>query len=122
MGMYEVYASVLAAPFSTAFGVHEELNQDITSHALSSALVTWEVLKIMKLAVATNLIAGCQAVDLRGGPSLMSTSTKKYYELVREVVPFIETEQPLGHYVEMIAEKLTSSDYVQPAINAASKK
>jgi phenylalanine ammonia-lyase len=118
MGMYEVYASVLAAPFSTAFGVHEELNQDLTSHALSSSLVTWEVLKVMKLAVATNLIAGCQAVDLRGGPQLLAPVTRQYYELVRNVVPFIETEQPLGHYVEQVAELVTTPGFVQPVIKA----
>lgn len=122
MGMYEVYASVLAAPFSTAFGVHEELNQDLTSHALSSALVTLEVMKVMKLAVATNLIAGCQAIDLRGGSELMSPVTQKYYHLIRNVVPFIDVEQPLGHYVEQVAELLTSSAFVMPAIDAANKK
>lgn len=108
MGMYEVYASLLASPVSTAFGTHEELNQDITSHALTSAILTWEVLKLAKLAIATNLIASCQAIDLRGGPKLLSPATKHLYLWTRSHVPYIKKEQPLGHYVDQLSGLLLS--------------
>lgn len=113
MGMYEVYASVLASPVNTAFGIHEELNQDLTSHALTSAIMTWKVIDLVKLSMATNLIASCQAIDLRGGPDLLSPSTKSLYSFVRTHVPYIKQEQPLGHLVELLSTKLM--DYLDEA-------
>jgi hypothetical protein len=59
MGMYDVYATMLSNPVSTNFGYHEEFNQDVSSHAPTSAIMTLEVLQILKRAIATNLIAGC---------------------------------------------------------------
>jgi len=106
MGMMEVYATILAAPVNTAFGVHEELNQDLTSHAMTSGIMTLEVMKLLKRAMATNLIASCQAIDLRGGPELLSPPTRPLYDWLRERVPYIKVAQPLGHYVEDVAESL----------------
>lgn len=106
MGMFEVYATLMANPVNTAFGVHEELNQDITSHALTSAILTWDTLKIARRAIATNFIAACQAIDLRGGPQLLSPTTQPYYHWLREQIPFITTEQPLGHHVDSLARNL----------------
>lgn len=119
MGMYEVYASVLAVPVSTAFGVHEELNQDITSHAMTSAIMTRQVLDLAKYAAATNLIAACQAIDLRGGSKLLSPATRPLYEWLRTRVPFVDTEQPLGHYVELIAQNLLSAELSPELIPAS---
>jgi hypothetical protein len=45
--------------------------------------MTLEVLKILKRAIATNLIAGCQGIDLRGGPDLLSPLTRPVYDWVR---------------------------------------
>lgn len=106
LGMYDVYSSLLAAPVTTAFGTHEEFNQDITSHAMTSAIMTFEVLKLAKYAVATNLIASCQAIDFRGGVNLLSPLTQPFYLWVRMRVPYIKREQPLGHYVETVAQNL----------------
>jgi phenylalanine ammonia-lyase len=117
MGMYEVYATLLAQPVSTAFGTHEELNQDITSHAMTSGVLTFEVLEITKRAIATNLIAGCQAIDLHGGPHLLSPLTKPLYEWARNQVPYIKTEQPLGHYVEEISQNLLKPECINVVID-----
>ncbi|OGM18269.1 hypothetical protein A2686_03645 [Candidatus Woesebacteria bacterium RIFCSPHIGHO2_01_FULL_38_10] len=113
MGMYEVFASLLATPVSTAFGVHEEFNQDITSHALTSALLTQEVLAIAKLAVASGLISACQAIDFRGGINLISPATREIFRWLRKRVPFIKKEQSLGFYVEKIADEILSDDLLK---------
>jgi phenylalanine ammonia-lyase len=42
MGMYDVYSTILATPISTAFGTHEEFNQDLTSHAMTSAILSFK--------------------------------------------------------------------------------
>jgi phenylalanine ammonia-lyase len=110
MGMYEVYATIMAAPVSTAFGIHEENNQDLTSHGMTSAKMTFEVLKLTKYALATNLIAAAQAIDLRGGAHLLSPATLPLYNWVRSRVSYIKGSQPLGHYVETIAKELNKDE------------
>ena len=110
MGMYDVYSSLLVSPASTAFGNHEEFNQDITSHAPSSSILAWELLKVTKYAIATNLIAACQAVDLRGGGKMLSPKTRPLYEWLRKFVPYIKREQPLGGYLEEVSRSLLEID------------
>jgi len=116
MGMYDVYATVLATPVSTAFGVHEEANQDLTSHAMTSALLNQEVLKLTRLSLATNLIASCQAVDLRGGPDQLSPTTEPIYKWIRARVPYVKKEQPLGQYVEAVAAELLDQKLISSLI------
>jgi len=106
MGMFDVYATTLAAPVTTNFGTHEELNQDITSHALTSYLIGIELTKVLGLAQASTLLAACQAVDLRGGPAELSESTRPLYEWVRCRSPFVRFEQPLGADIELVASEL----------------
>jgi phenylalanine ammonia-lyase len=120
MGMYEVYSTVLADPVSTKFGNHEEFNQDLTSHAFTSGILAKEVIKIARYAIATNLIASCQAIDLRGGPKLLSPKTKPFYEWVRNKVPYIKKEQPLGHYLEDIAKSLMSQEILKLTLKVPS--
>lgn len=113
MGMYDILASSLAIPISTAFGIHEELNQDITSHAMTSAYLTHQVLDLVRLAMATNLIASCQAIDLRGGDKLLSPATQPLYHWLRTHVPYIKKEQALGHYVTQISQLLSDKTIVR---------
>ncbi|KXK10239.1 MAG: MIO-dependent tyrosine 2,3-aminomutase [Microgenomates bacterium OLB23] len=75
-GMFDVYASLLSMPVSTFFGVHEEGNQDITSHALTSGILGFDNLRITHYALAQTLLAVCQAVDLRGGARMLSEKNK----------------------------------------------
>ncbi len=110
MGMFDVYSSLLLTPASTAFGTHEEFNQDITSHAPSSAILARELLNVAKLSVSTNLIAVCQAIDLRGGRDLLSPTTKPVYDWVRKQVRYINKAQPLGYLVEKVANNLNAND------------
>lgn len=120
MGMYDIFASSLAIPISTAFGIHEELNQDFTSHAMTSAWLTEQVMQITKYAIATNLISACQAIDQRGTDRLLSPTTKPLYHWLREHVPYIKQEQPLGHYVELVAKEIMTPDFhqlISPLIN-----
>ena len=40
-GMFEVYSTYLSFPVTTLFGVPEEGNQDVTTHALTSGILAW---------------------------------------------------------------------------------
>jgi len=113
MGMYEVYSMLLANPVTTMFGIHEEFNQDITSHSFTSAILAWELLQITRLSIATDFICACQAIDLRGGPKLLSPFTRPFYEWVRNKVPYIKKEQPLGGYVEELVSLFSGSEIYQ---------
>jgi histidine ammonia-lyase len=101
-GMFDVYSSILSVPVSTFFGVHEEANQDITSHALTSAILGIENLRVARYALAQNLLAVAQAIDLRGGPSLLAPATRPLYYLVRSVSVFSERERSLAREIEQV--------------------
>lgn len=109
-GMLEVYSSLLSIPVSTFFGVHEENNQDITSHALTSGILGLENLRLTRYALAQNLVAAAQAVDLRGGPDALSPQTKPVYEFIRNKVHYVEKERPLNNDIETIYESIRSGD------------
>ncbi len=105
-GMFEVYAMTLAQPVTTLFGIHEEANQDITVHSLTSAIMAQTNLELLRYSLAMNLIAVVQAVDLRGGPDLLAPRTRPVYEFVRKHVSYVSKERPLHREIEVIAEKI----------------
>lgn len=101
-GMLEVYSSLLSIPVSTFFGTHEEGNQDITSHALTSAIIGMENLRLTRYSIAQNLLAVAQAVDLRGGKKYLSSHTRPVYEFIRDRVGYVEIERPLANDMETL--------------------
>ena len=107
-GMLEVYSSLLSFPVTTMFGIHEENNQDITPHSLTSAIMAFEDLRLLKYSLAMNLIVVCQAIDIRGGEKLLSPKTRPLYEYVRNIVNYVEVEQPMGAEIEDVAEEIES--------------
>ncbi|HVA96268.1 MAG TPA: aromatic amino acid ammonia-lyase [Candidatus Acidoferrales bacterium] len=109
-GMFDVYSSLLSMPVSTFFGVHEENNQDITSHALTSGILGLENLRITRYALAQNLMAVTQAVDLRGGLELLAPQTKPVYEFIRNKIKYVEEERPLNNEIETIYDTLKNGE------------
>jgi len=101
-GMFDIYSTLLSFPVSTMFGVHEERNQDITAHSLTSGILGLENLKIARYSLAQNLIAVAQAVDLRGGPKLLSPRTRPVYNFIRENVKYLDIERSLGGEIEQV--------------------
>jgi phenylalanine ammonia-lyase len=101
-GMLEVYSTLLSIPVSTFFGVHEEANQDITSHALTSGILGLENLRLLRYSTAQNLLAILQAVDLRGGATLLSPQTQPLYTFLRQKTAYTAKERPLHSDIEYI--------------------
>lgn len=112
-GMFDVYSSLLSMPVSTFFGVHEENNQDITSHALTSGILGLENLRITRYSLAQNLIAIAQAVDLRGGPDLLSPQTRPLYEFIRSKIDYVKRERPLHNEIEQIFETIKNGELME---------
>ncbi len=107
-GMFDVYSMLLANPVTTMFGIHEEHNQDITPHSLTSALFAWEGLRVLRYSLAMNAIAIAQAVDLREGVSLLSPRTRPMYEYIRSIVSYVKEERPLNQDIERIYQEIES--------------
>lgn len=112
-GMFDVYSSLLSIPVSTFFGVHEEGNQDITSHALTSGILGLENLRLVRYSLAQNMIALAQAVDLRGGAHLLSSKTKPLYEFIRSKTEYVGVERPLHNDIETIYDSIVNNETIQ---------
>jgi histidine ammonia-lyase/tyrosine ammonia-lyase len=112
-GMLDVYSSLLSLPVSTFFGVHEEGNQDITAHSLTSGILALENLRLVRYSIVQNLLAVAQAVDLRGGPARLSARTRPVYEFIRERTAYVTEERPLHQDIETLYQTLESGALAQ---------
>ncbi|MCA9371815.1 aromatic amino acid lyase [Candidatus Woesebacteria bacterium] len=111
-GMFDVYSSLLSIPVSTFFGVHEEGNQDITSHALTSGILGLENLRVARYSCAQNLLAVAQAVDLRGGSHLLSSKTRPMYNFLRSKTNYVTREEPLGGMIEDLYQSIVNGEMI----------
>lgn len=109
-GMLEVYSTMLSFPVTTMFGVHEEGNQDVTTHALTSGLLAAENLRLARYALAQLLIALAQAVDHRGGPDHLSPRTRPVYDFVRGRADRVTAERPLHREIESLYDAQVSDE------------
>lgn len=116
-GMFEVYSMILATPVTTLFGVHEENNQDITSHALTSGILGKENLRLARYSLAQNLIAVCQAIDLRGGVEKISPNTQPIYKFIRKKVKYVKEERPLHNEIEDIYQSIVTDEIMSVVRN-----
>jgi phenylalanine ammonia-lyase len=109
-GMLDVYSTYLSFPVTTLFGVHEEGNQDITTHALTSGILAAESLRVARYALAQILLALAQAIDQRGGPDLLARATRPVYEFVRERAEYAMSERPLHMNIERLYQAQVSGE------------
>lgn len=116
-GMFDVYSTLLSMPVSTMFGVHEEGNQDVTSHALTSGILGMENLRVAKYSCAQNMLALAQAIDLRGGGSNLSPQTRPLYEFIRTITTYTKKERPLANSIEALAEAIFSDELKSIVLN-----
>lgn len=114
-GMLEIYSMILANPVSTLFGVHEERNQDVTSHAVTSGILALKNLELLKYSLAMNLLSAAQGIDLRGGPQLLSSRTRPMYELIRKYAKPVKHNRPLSHDIEKVSAVLASGEIMEMA-------
>jgi histidine ammonia-lyase len=109
-GMFDVYSTYLSFPVTTLFGVHEEGNQDITTHALTSGMLAAENLRVARYALAQILLALAQAIDHRGGPEQLAPATRPVYEFVRERAEYTVSERPLHMNIERLYQAQVSGE------------
>ena len=68
-----------------------------------------EMLKNTRQVIAMELLAGCQAMDLRGDNGL-GKYTKLAYTKIREYVPFIEEDQIMYHSIHIVNDLIESDE------------
>lgn len=81
--------------------------QDHVSMGLIAARRARDILDLSYNVPAFELVCACQAADQReGGPATLSTVTRSIYDMVREVVPYLDHDEPLSDYIEAAANLL----------------
>ncbi|MEU9336036.1 aromatic amino acid ammonia-lyase [Streptomyces sp. NPDC048290] len=105
----QLTASALAAEAlrltmpATAFSRSTEAhNQDKVSMGTIAARDARTVAELVREVAAIQLLAGCQAADLRG-PRLLGEGTRAGYELVRAHVPFVDRDRRMDGDLAVVA-------------------
>ncbi len=83
----------------------ESHNQDKVSLGMTAAVQASEQLETMVTVFACYLCCLAQAIDLRK-IELKGTESKKYYDLVRSQIPFVEKDMRLDIGISKLREKL----------------
>ncbi|WP_249028305.1 aromatic amino acid ammonia-lyase [Saccharopolyspora spinosa] len=93
-----------ATAFSRSTEAH---NQDKVSMGTIAARDARTVVELVREITAITLLAGCQAVDLRGAGQL-GHGTKAAYDVIREHVPFVDVDRRLDGDLATVAELIRS--------------
>jgi len=81
--------------------------QDHVSMGLVAARRARDILDMAYNIPAFELVCATQAADQRdGGPATLSTVTKKIYDMVREVVPYLDHDESLTDHITAAANLL----------------
>ena len=81
--------------------------QDIVSLGLIAARRAKELYENAVYILSFELLCGTQAAEIRNC-QLLSTSTKRVFSLVREIVPYLSKDVCLTDYLEGIAKLINS--------------
>ena len=81
--------------------------QDIVSLGLVAARRAREILNNTMYVLAFELLCAAQAADIRGAENL-SSGSRKTYESVRKVVPYLSSDKPLTDYLEELKRLIQS--------------
>jgi histidine ammonia-lyase len=88
--------------------------QDHVSMGLVAARRARDILNISYYVPAFELVCACQAADQReGGPASLSAVTRKIYDAVREVVPYLDHDESLTDYIEAAATLLRNGSLLE---------
>ncbi len=73
-----------------------------------------DMLNLSYAVPAVELVCACQAVDQReGGAERLSTVTRKIYDMVRNVVPYLDHDESLTDYIEAASTLLRNGSLLE---------
>ena len=100
---------VLAHP-SSVDSIPSSANQeDHVSMGTIGARKATEIMKNTRKVIAMEILAACQAIDLRGDNGL-GNKTKRAYNKVREYIPFIQDDEIMYHSIHTVDDLLASDE------------
>jgi histidine ammonia-lyase len=91
-------------------------NQDVVSMGLISARNARRVLRNNQTILALEFLAAAQAVDVAGRRDQLSPTAKAAYELVRSMVPTLETDRYMADDIERVTGALSRGRFLDAAI------
>jgi histidine ammonia-lyase len=68
-----------------------------------------EILKNARQVIAMEMLAACQAVDLRGDNGL-GKKTKRAYNKIREYIPFLKDDEIMYHSLHTVDDLFASDE------------
>lgn len=86
--------------------------QDIVSLGLIAARRAKELYDNTSYVIAFELLCGAQAAEIRNSDQL-SKGTKRAFELVRTIVPYLSSDQCLTDYLEELSTLIKSGKLLQ---------
>ncbi|GMT49614.1 MAG: histidine ammonia-lyase [bacterium] len=92
-------------PISVLSRPTESLNQDKVSLGTISARTTRDVIKMTEQVLAIQILALCQAMDLRGLEEFSSIA-KDVHKLVRDKIPFLDEDRPMDQDIYQIVDMM----------------
>jgi phenylalanine ammonia-lyase len=98
----------MAGPSSIHSLPTEQYNQDVVSLGMHAAVTAADALECLRNEVAMLLLAGAQAVDLRGGPDRLGEGSRKVYDGVRRAAAFLERDRPMEDEVSALAAEIAA--------------
>lgn len=81
-------------------------NQDIVSMGTNAAVITGKVIENAFEVLAIETLTIVQAIDALQQKEAVSSSTKKIYDMVREIIPVFSDDQPLYQVIQAIKNKM----------------
>ena len=120
-GMQLVHTSLVTAmrQMSAASLIHtlptEQYNQDIVSLGATASLTALDMLRLLRDSMSIVLLSLAQAIDLRGGGALLAPNTRRIYEKVRSLSPFLDADRPLESDIALLSSALT--DHTLPVLH-----
>src|SRR5262249_12715810 len=91
--------------------------EDDASNAPLSVSKTVEMLWRFRLLIAFELMMGAQAIDLRG-PLQLGKGPAIVHRLVRESVPPLDADRPLGAEIDRLERELLNSGRLLAALES----
>jgi phenylalanine ammonia-lyase len=98
----------MAGPSSIHSLPTEQYNQDVVSLGMHAAVTAMDALECLRNEAAMVLLAGAQAVDLRGGPQKLGDGSRRTYDSVRRIAQFVEQDRPMEHEAAMLSAAILS--------------
>jgi phenylalanine ammonia-lyase len=93
----------MAGPSSIHSLPTEQYNQDVVSLGMHAAVTAMDSLECVRNLAAMLLLAGAQAVDLRGGPERLGKGSRAVYDAIRQIASFQQHDAPLEQEVAAVA-------------------